>query len=183
MPNLKQTTPLDGFKQTYNGLVVEELSGFEIVSIALVGGAEKAAAKSIKTFLGAALPKPSTWVSGKQGKTIWTSPNQYFLVAETSNDRLDEEFAAQFEGQAYFTLQTDGWACLEVSGQAVYEVLERFIPLDIRKAPIGFAGRSTAHHMSVLILKTAENSFILLTPRSSSWTFLQALEEVVKNVN
>ena len=182
MPNLTQTSPLNGFQKSYRGLTIAELSGFEIVSVALAGGADKAAAK-MKTFLGAPLPEPSTWVSGKKGKTIWTSPGQYFLITEAENDRLDEELAVKFEGQAYFTLQTDGWACLQVSGDAVYDVLERFVSLDIRTAPVGFAGRSTAHHMSVMVLKTAENSFTLLTPRSSSITFLHALEDVIEDLN
>ena len=182
MANFTQTTPLNGFKKSYNGFTIKELSGFEIVSIALANGADKAPSK-MKTFLGAGLPEPSRWVSGKKGKTIWVSPAQYFLITETENDRLDEELALKFEGQAYFTLQTDGWACLEVSGDMAYDALERFVSLDIRKVPIGFAGRSTAHHMSVLILKTAEHSFALLTPRSSSDSFLHALEDVVENIN
>ena len=182
MANLTQTTPLNNFRKPYNGLTIKEISGFEIVSIAFANSADKTPSK-MEAFLGAALPEPSTWVSGKKGRIIWTSPDQYFLITETENDRLDEELTVKFEGQAYFTLQTDGWACLQVSGDAAYEALERFVSLDIRKAPIGFSGRSTAHHMSVMILKTAEHSFILLTPRSSSDSFLHALEDVVENIN
>ena len=58
MPNLKQTTPLNGFTKTYDGLTIEEISGFEIISIAIAASAEKAAIKELKTYIGKALPKP-----------------------------------------------------------------------------------------------------------------------------
>ena len=182
MDKMVRTFPLSGFDKTINQLNIREQTGFELVSIALAGGQENAAAKKLISYLGGALPTPSRFTDTKIGKTIWTGPNQCFLMTDEDNDRLDQELAAKFEGFAYFTLQTDGWACLDVSGDDIYRVLERFAPLDLSSAPVGFATRTTAHHMSVFVMKIAENKFTLLTPRSSANSFLHALEDVVENL-
>ena len=86
------------------------------------------------------------------------------------------------DGTAYAVLLTDGWTSLTLRGAQSYDVLERFIPLDIRKAPINFASRTNAHHIAVIILKFSDTEFQLLTPRSSAQSFLEGLTHTIDNV-
>ena len=184
MPNLVPNTPFLAYEKQFGDLdlTLTEAKGFEIVSLAAAQGTETEFAKLFKKSFGVVLPKPGRWNALKTGKVLWTGQNQYFLFSNEPDDRLDEKLGTTFDGLAYATLQTDGWAALKMSGSSVHSALDRFIPLDIRNAEIGFGARTSAHHMSVFILKTGDESFVLLTPRSSSAAFLEALEHVIHNV-
>ncbi len=183
MANLTLQSPLSGHSRKYLGITLREMSDFEIVSIAVVNGEETNFGKMFKKAFDAAPPSPATFSQTKTGKVLWTGQSQYFLFQDGQDDRLDEALAKTFEGKAYTTLQTDGWAAVEVAGSRVHDLLERFIPLDISHAKIGFGARTTAHHMSVLVMKTSEDTYELLTPRSSSKTFLEALEHVTGHIS
>ncbi|NNE57951.1 MAG: hypothetical protein HKN36_07590 [Hellea sp.] len=182
MSKLKPNTPFDGYAREFDGLNISHPSGFEIASLAVANGEYKAFAKSFKKTYGNTLPEPGTWNELKNGKTLWTGQNQYFLLQYVEDDRLDETLAGKFDGEAYATLQTDGWAALDVSGERVHEVLERFVPLDLRSKEVGFGARTTAHHMSVIVLKTDNDAYHLFTPASSSAGFLDAFEHVIGNI-
>lgn len=171
MSNLIAKTPYGGYKQDWDGLSLKEISGFEIVSLALANGAK----------LKGKTPKPGTWIKTKDGRLLWTGQNQYFLFKDGEDDRLDEKLSDDYGDGIYCTLQTDGWAALEISGDHVHDVLERFIPLDLRTAAKGYGTRTAAHHMSVIIMKMDDQTYHLLTPRSTSLSFLEALETVVKH--
>lgn len=182
MSKLLSNTPYDGFSQISNGLCVKELSEFEIASLAVAQNSEAEFNTIFKTLTGTALPEPGRWSKIKTGKILWTGQSQYFYFSDRINDRLDDGLNEAFEGHGYVTLQSDGWAALEVSGDRVHDVMERFIALDVRNQDIGFGARSSAHHIGVFILKIESDTYHLLTPRSSSKGFLEALLHVVENV-
>ena len=181
MSKLTPTTPLKGASHEFNDLTIKEKTRFEIVSLAIASGEELKFGKSFKKAYGSTLPAPGTWEALKTGQILWTGQNQYFLFQDCLDDRLDEKLGKTFEGLAYATLQTDGWAALEVHGPDVHDVFDRFIQLDLRRQAIGFGARSSAHHMSVMVLKTGDDAYLLLTPRSSSAAFLEALVETAHN--
>ena len=98
------------------------------------------------------------------------------------NIRADIEVQARLKDTAYVTLQSDGWVSLDVSGERIYDVLERFIPLDLRRVPHLFATRTSAHHIGVILLKHHDTRLQLLTPRSSAHSFLDGLVHTANNV-
>ena len=98
------------------------------------------------------------------------------------NDRADEGFADSLGDSGYAVLQSDGWGVLRLSGERLYDVLERFIALDLRRAPKNFAARTSAHHIAVIVVKLLDGSILLITPRSSAIGFLEALVHVADHV-
>jgi len=179
---LHSNTPYDGFTQTSNGVCVKEISGFEIASLAVAQNSETEFNKIFKTLSGTDLPQAGRWAKIKTGKILWTGQSQYFYFSDRINDRLDDGLNEALEGHGYATLQSDGWAALEVSGDRVHDVMDRFSALDLRNEEVGFGARSAAHHISVFILKIEAETYHFLTPRSSSKGFLEALQHVVENV-
>jgi len=159
---LVSDTAFDGYSRSFDGFAITEISSFEIVSLVIADG---------------------RWIATKDGRLLWTGQNQYFLFSEGSSDRLDEAMSEKHGANVYCTLQTDGWASLEISGSRIHDVLERFIPLDIRSWMAGNGARTSAHHMSVFILKTGDNTYEIYTPRSSSATLLESLIHVIENVS
>lgn len=169
---LSADTIFDGFKLDQGGISLREISSFEIVSIALAHG---------ETLKGK-VPQAGQWIKTKSRKLIWTGQNQYFAIQDGFDPQMDEKISHEYGQAAYCSLQTDGWGALEISGPLVHDVLERFTPLNLREKTIGFGARTSAHHIALIIMKTGEDSYEMLTPRSSSKAFLDALTHITQNV-
>ena len=183
MSKLTAISPFDNVSVERNDISLFAIHGVEIVSLAIARGAEKSFPRAFKKVCGGDLPAPARWSDIKDGKALWTGPDQYFLFLDGVDDHADEKLAAQFNGKAYTTLQSDGWSGLSVSGPRIYDLMERFIALDLRSAENDFGARTSAHHMAVLVLKTAKDRFELFTPRSSSVSFLEALKHEIELVD
>ncbi len=182
MSKLLAQTPFGGLEKTFDGIKLKEISGFEIVSLAVAKGQSNAFAKTFRKQFGGNLPEPGNWTTTKTGKILWTGQSQYFLFSDEVDERLDKTLQAPFSDIAYLTLQTDGWAPLEISGPKTHDVLERFIPLDLRAWEIRQGTRTSAHHIGVIVIKTGAETYQLLAPTSSSKTFLEALDHIIENV-
>jgi len=175
---LLSQTPFHGLSETFEGIFLRELSGFEIVSMAV----KSDQIDTLTTEFGGVLPKPGQWIETKIGKILWTGQSQYFYFATGDDAWLDEKLQQQSQDSAYFTLQTDGWAAIEISGSKIHDVLERFIPLDLRSWQIGQGTRTSAHHIGIIVMKTRRDTYQILTPTSSSAALLEALIHVIENV-
>lgn len=181
MSKLAAKPPISGQATTFEGCHITESVGGELVSLAFAQGEEKSASALFKKHLGKTLPAPNQSVKVKGGIAIWSAPDQILLLLDTENINADKDIAARFESKAYTTLQTDGWACIQVSGNRVHDVFERFTALDLRRKPVGFAARTSAHHVSVIVVKFGETDYRLLTPRSSARSFMEALLHTAEN--
>ena len=182
MSNLEPTLPLEGFTGDWPDIsLVENFLG-ELVSLAVAQDEEIAFNKAFKKTFGKTPPKPSEIIAVKGGYAMWSSIGQYFILLDEPNIEADRELASKFGNSAYTTLQSDGWTSLDLKSKKPYDILERFIPLDLRAAQIGFAARTMAHHIAVIIIKFSETEFRLMTPRSSAKSFLGGLTHTIENV-
>lgn len=182
MSKLKPTLPLGGYSKAWADLSLAESYFGELVSIAMPHNGDKAFSAGFKTAFGNSPPKPNRYVRAKNAKIIWSGAGQYLALIEGENITADIDIAQAFKGDAYATLQSDGWASLVISGEKCLDVLERFITLDLRSAEADFAARTVAHHTAVIVIKLSETKFQLLTPRSSAHSFVSALEHVIEHV-
>lgn len=161
---------------------MSEITDYELVALSIAQGQQAGFSKAVEIHIGSPLPEPSKVLPAGNGSIMWTGPDQYLAMLSGKNERADQDFATALGDTGYAVLQTDGWGVLRLDGPRLYDVLERFIPLDLRRAPIDFAARSSAHHMAVIVVKLLDGSLALLTPRSSARGFLESLEHVVSNV-
>lgn len=185
MSKLIATMPLGGFTKDWPNISapdfsIQEQDMGELVSLAVKNGEDKAFNRAFKKAYDAAPPAPNHMVDIKGGLAFWTGPEQYMLKLSGENIHADIDAATDLGGAAYATLQSDGWASLHLRGEAIYDVLERFMPLNLRDAPHGFAARTMAHHIAVIILKSNDTELTLLTPRSSALSFLDGLKHTAE---
>ena len=182
MSKLTPTLPLNGFAKDWPDFSVKEHYVGELVSLACILGQDVVFAATFKKTFGKDLPKSNEWVKINGGFAMWSGQGQYMLLLSGENIQADIGIAEKLSGTAYATLQSDGWASLDLIGPKIFDVLERFIPLDIRRVPSGFAARTSAHHIAVIVLKFSETEIQLLTPRSSAQSFLDGLVHTTDNV-
>lgn len=181
MSKLTPTLPLDGFAKAWPGFALKEHYRGELLSLACAAGNEKEFAASFKKVFGKNLPSPNEMIDIKGGFAMWSGLGQYMLLLSGENIWIDKDIAAKLKGAAYVTLQSDSWASLELKGARIFDVLERFIPLDLRRSSLNYAARTSAHHIAVIVVKHSDTQMQLLTPRSSGKSFLEGLVHTAEN--
>lgn len=182
MSKLMPSSPFGSFAQSWPGVTLSEKTDYELVSLAVMLGEEKTFAKTFKATYKAEPPKPNQITYAKNASCMWLEPDKYLVMLETENINADIALRETFSESAYPVLLSDGWACLNITGERVMDVLERFIPLDLRAAPDDFAARTVAHHISVIVTTLPGGRYRLFTPSSSAGAFLDALTQVIENV-
>lgn len=176
---------LGGYEQDFDGVSLAEATGLAIVSIALPFGGEAKAEAALKTAFGTELPPVGKSALSKDGKTRLArlAPDQLFALFDHDTPDAEPQIATKLNGAAYTTDQTDVWVGLTVSGTAARRVLERICPLDLYPTTFaeGDVARTVMEHLGVVILRTGEDSFLLLSASSSAKSFLHAVEMSVSN--
>ena len=91
--------------------------------------------------------------------------------------------AKKIKGAAYTTDQTDVWTGLEIAGSRARTALERICPIDLHpdSFDVGDAARTTMEHLGTLIIRTDEDTFLLMSGSSSAKSFLHAVETSIQN--
>ncbi len=182
---LNSAPPLAGYDQTFEGVRLVAPSDLAIVSIALPLGGEKAAEKSIKSAFGTTLPDVGKSALGKDGDTrlVRLSPDAAFVIFTRATPDAERYIAGKLNASAYTTDQTDVWTGLQIDGARARQVLERICPIDLHPDAFaeGDAARTTMEHLGTLIIRTAADSFLLLSASSSAKSFLHAVETSIHN--
>lgn len=182
MSKLTAISALNRYSREWKGLSISELTEYELISVAVAQGQNKVFEDQLQKALKTVPPKPNQVLPAEGGRIMWTGQNQYMVILEQQNIQADRELASKLADCAYCSLQTDAWTGLRVVGEHVMDVFERFIPLDLSNTAMDFAARTSAHHHAVMVVKNQDGSILLLTPRSSARSFLNALIHTIDNV-
>lgn len=188
MSDLKLTASpaLGGYRERFDGVTLEELPDLAIVSIATPLGDEAALARALENAFGAARPAVGTTTLSRDGRTrlLGMAPDQTFAIF--SHDRPDAEkvVAGLIDGAGYTTDQTDVWVAMRIDGPKARAALERICPLDLhpKAFPVGRVGRTVMEHLGTIVLRDGEDSFVLISARSSAESFRHAVEVSVHNI-
>lgn len=182
MFKLEPTSPLGGCSLAWEGFDLAERPCGEALFLTCALGSEAEFAAQFTKLFNAAPPRPNESVNTQMTHISWSGPNRYLVLLSEPDIYADKTYADQFAGLAYATLQTDGWAVIEVSGARLYDVMERFAALDLRREAVGFSARTSAQHIAMIAQKLAPNTLRLLTPRTTAQSFVSALSHTAENV-
>ena len=182
MSNLQATSILNDYCQDWHGISVTEVTDYELVSLSVAQGHADAFKVNYKKFLKSALPQPQQNLPLEGGFSLWLEPETYLVMLDGNDVNYDKKLAEKFGDSGYAVLLSDGWTCLKIAGPKTKDIFDRFIPLNMRDAPADFAARTSAHHMSVIVACLVDGSYLLLTPRTSSQAFLEALTHTIEHV-
>lgn len=182
--SLISAPPLAGYDETIGGIRLRAPEGVAIVSIALPLGGEAAAEKAVKAAYGVALPEVGQSVVTKDARLVRLGVDQAFVMFNHTEPDAETVVAGALNDAAYTTDQTDVWVALEISGARCREALERICPLDLHPDAFGVdqAARTVMEHLGVLIIRTGEETYLLLSASSSAGSFQHALHQSMENV-
>ncbi len=177
---------LGGYQESFEGVALEELTDFAIVSIATPRGGEDPLSQALQESYGATIPKAGKVSRSEDGsmRFLGMSIDQMFAVFDYSGADAAEVIAGKLNDSGYCTLQSDNWVAMRISGAKCREALERICPIDLASAVfgIGSVARTSMEHMAVIIYPEDENTFVLITASSSAASFLHAVETSINNV-
>lgn len=186
MPRLAPRPPRDGFRQEFDGLEIAEVADLAIVSIATPQGRDAELARAVSGAYGIALPSvgASVEADADEIRFLGLQPGQCFALFERRDDRPVETITRKLSDSGYYTDQSDSWAVLRLSGTRCREALERICPLDLHVETFvtGAVARTAMEHLGVIIFRDGEDSFLLLSARSSAPSFLHAVVTSAKNI-
>ena len=161
---------------------VRERSDLAIVSIATPLGGDDDLAKALEA--GWALGPPTPTISTQSGdfRALRTASDQLLLVFPHTQPDAERQVAKKLNGAGYTTDQTDSWIVLEIAGPDTLSAFERLCPLDVSSMPKNGTARTVMEHMGAILLRLADDRFLLLSASSSARSFLHAVETSYKNV-
>jgi sarcosine oxidase subunit gamma len=184
---LHSTSALGGYDRGFDGAALREVSGLAVVSVAvpLDGRAELAAA--VKSAFGCALPKPALSVLSKDKsvRLVSTQADQYFALFDHAEPDAADHIADKLGAAGYYTDQSDNWVTLDLSGPLALSALERICPVDLDpdKFRVNASARTVMHLLGTLILRTGEDTYLLMSARSSALSFAHTVETAVENLS
>lgn len=146
-----------------------------VTSVAPFGGRADAVNAALAP-LGLGFPAPDRMRSAGPARIVWTGRNQAFLLGIPAPETL--------RPLAALTDQSDGWACLQLSGPDSAAVLARLVPLDLRAAafPPGASARVPLNHMQAILMHLAPDTFDIMVFRSMARTAVHELAEAMTMV-
>jgi len=183
---LHAQSPLRGFNRRFGNTHLRELVDTAIYSISLALVAEPAL-RSIKSNLGAQWPSTGNSTISTDGKfrLLGLQSDQVFvLMSEPSAQDGQAAKLPNLDNTAYITDQSDSWAGMSIEGESATLALERICPIDLHPSTfgVGQVTRTTMEHLAVIILREADNRYLLMSPSSSASSFQHALETSLHNV-
>lgn len=181
---LTAKTPLNGYRESFDDTVLEEVTGIGLVSIATPLGGAAAVKAAAQQAYGCDLPVPGSSSTGGSMRLLGLQQEQVFALFAHDGDGAVAEIEKALGQAGYYTDQSDSWAVLRLSGSAAVPALERICTLDLDEAslPVGAVARTGMEHMNVILLREGTDAFILMGARSSAANFLHAVEQSVRNV-
>ena len=184
---LKAEPFLGGYENSFSFLSIKELHEQAIVSLAIPNGGKTRAKKTLKMLFGVDCPRVGNSALSKDGgaRLIRLGPDQLFCLLSDKRDTFSayREITQKLGQDIYTTDQSDVWVCLELSGAQTLKALERICPINLHPDHfiVGNIAQTMMEHLGTIILRSDEDTYILLSASSSAKSFLQAMETSIQN--
>lgn len=175
MPEYFAKTALEGRPPLdVAGTVLMELDHGPIASIQPFPAQEKAVAKVLKP-LGFGFPAVNSFIAKDGALMVWSGREQAMLIGVDCPD---------FGKAAAVTDQAGAWVTLSLSGAMAVEALARYVPMDLRLSAfaVGAAARTPLYHMSMILLREADDGFRVMVFRSMARTAWHEIEVALKSL-
>lgn len=188
MPDYSMTPvqPLDGFNHEFDGVTLAEMSGCSLVSIATPLGGDKALEKALSSAYKAKRPAVGSSTVSKldNSRFLGLQRDQLFVLFDHDDTGAAAIIAHRLGDAGYYTDQSDSWVVLSIAGANSRRALERICPIDLdpQAFPENAVARTVMEHLGTIIVCVGEDSFLLMSARSSAKSFLHAVETSIRNI-
>ncbi|MEM6637453.1 MAG: sarcosine oxidase subunit gamma family protein [Pseudomonadota bacterium] len=169
---LKATPRLGGRNHRVGDNRIVERSDIALHAIGFATEEKPAIEGALVEVFGIAWPTSKVATCAGEARALFLSPDQLLLVREGVD--LDQRHSLpKFEAVGYPTNQSDVWVVCEVMGPDVLAALERMCAVDLDPAvfSLGSYARTLMMHLSVIIVRHADDGFLLICPSAAAESF------------
>lgn len=159
-------------------LTISENAGLGLASLALRKGQVAPAP------FGLVLPGVAQAIQTGAHGAFWTGPNQWMIEGE---GRAETDFAAALAGVApgcSVTEQTDGFVTFEITSDAgaapIEALLVKLVNIDPQMLGPGRTTRTGLHHMTVFLIRRAEDRLAVIGMRTLAGSLWHALSDTAR---
>ena len=184
---LTSQSPLSELELDFGEVAVAELVSRAIVSIATpYGGGEnlsKAVASSLKTEI-PAIGK-STTSNVDSALLLGMQQDQMFVLFDYSGNNAVNYLPIEIRDAGYLTDQSDSWVMISIFGPKARTTLQQTCSVDLHSSIFhnGAVIRTVMANLSTIIVCEGENTFLVMSPRSSAKSFFKVLETSIRNLS
>lgn len=179
--------PLDGTDLRYDGIVILGVTRVSAVSASIPRDGETSVSAAIKKRFGENLPAVGRSLCDQDQSTrlLRLGAGELLLLIDTFTADPVASAREIFGQTAHLVDLSDSHAMLEISGGRCLEALERICPLDLHPDRFGqgAVARTLMEHLDVIILRSGEDKFLLISARSTAGDFLHAVKISAENVS
>ena len=184
---LTAKSSLGGFTKNYGKVELSEVLGKALVSVATPIGNEKKLAGALQKSFKVKRPEVGFSTVSKNGDAtvLGMQSDQLFMLIDFSGIGAANHIAGKLGTAGYYTDQSDSWAIINISGPDARLALERICMIDLHSKafPIGSVARTIMEHMGTIIHYEDDDSYLVLTARSSAKSLLHALQVSIQNIS
>ncbi|MDG2340093.1 MAG: hypothetical protein P8L32_02710, partial [Paracoccaceae bacterium] len=184
--NLKPEPFLGGYHEDFDGVSLREVDDVSLISLALPLNGEAPATAAIESNFGVVIPVDGYSSLSTDGSTrvVRVARDQVFVSFPNGGVNPEAKIANKLDGTAYLTDQSHVWVMLEITGRRSRSVLERICPIDLHAETfaIGQMARTSMEHLGAIVVRTDDDTFLLMSASSSAFSFLHAVETSITNV-
>ena len=181
---------LGGIDLTIGQNRIVERADLRLVSVAIPRTGETALAAALQANWGVEMPGPRVSTVGAECRALRTAPDQLMLILRHvghAHVGHDDPVAAVHKAlgpDACITDQTSAWVQIEICGPDTLRALERLCALDLagHAFPIDGAATTAMEHMRTIIVRLADDRFVMLCASSVAGSFLHAIEVSYRHV-
>ncbi|MCB1332421.1 MAG: sarcosine oxidase subunit gamma [Roseivivax sp.] len=174
MVELTASAPFDaGMERTIGAVTLRAAETGPVTALMPYAGQERALSAALERAHGLEFPAAGRMTSAGQARCLWSGLDQAMLIGVEPDPALADHAAV--------VAQSDGWAALTLTGDAVADVLARLVPVDLRPAAFeqGASIRSELGHMMVILARTGPQQVTVMGFRSMAGTLLHELENAM----
>lgn len=179
-------SPLNGYSKEFEDNILEEVADLGVISLATSVENKILLDLNIKKIFKVDLPVPGKSSLSKDGKfrIVGLSIDQWLAIFKSDESDPETVFKNTLSDDVYFTIQTDAWVILRMSGPLALKALERICPINLD--PDVFLendmARTMMEHLGSIVICEKTDSYLVLSASSSAKSFLHALEKSLQNV-
>lgn len=181
MHDLIALTPLGAHESRsdhHGGVSLIEVTDVALASVTARMGREADASALVAGITGSEAPAPARATD----RAFWMGPDQWMIEAPFATDEdLASQIAAQANGAASVTEQTDAWCRFDLKGDRLADVFERLCNADLRGFTGGEAVRTAIEHLGCFLICRSGQQVSVIGPRSSAGSLHHALLTAMKS--
>lgn len=184
MDALEAVSALGGYDRTIGDVRIAEVTGQSLVSVATPLGGADALASALQAAHGADVPAAGRVTEADGVMFLGLARDQFFVLTGDLGHWPEKRVGEALGGAGYVTDQSDSWVILRVSGTTAREALARICPIDLHPSVFnrGQMARTVMEHLGAIIVAEGDDSFLLMSARSSAKSFLHAVEQSARNI-